>query len=39
MSDRGKTISDYLLPEFISEYGEGDYGFEDTEVMIKNGLC
>lgn len=36
VADREKTISEYLLPEFIIEYGEGDYGFEDTEVMIKN---
>lgn len=35
MADRKKTIGDYMLPEFITEYGEGDYGFEDTEVMIK----
>ncbi len=33
--ERQKTINDYLIPEYISEYGDGDYGFEDTEVLIK----
>lgn len=35
IEDREKIVADYLLPEYLAVYGDGDYGFEDTEVLIK----
>lgn len=29
------TINEFLLPEFLDEYGDGDHGFEETEVLVK----
>jgi diamine N-acetyltransferase len=28
------VISEYLLPKYLEEYSEGDYGFENTTVLI-----
>lgn len=33
--DKENTINEYLLKEYIDEYGTGDYGFENTAVLIK----
>ena len=35
---RENIINDFLLPKYLDEYGDGDYGFEETEVLIKNEL-
>ncbi|WP_070000987.1 GNAT family N-acetyltransferase [Cellulosilyticum sp. I15G10I2] len=37
-NEKEKTINEFLLPEFLNEYGDGDYGFEDTAVLIKTNL-
>jgi diamine N-acetyltransferase len=34
-NEKEKMINEFLLPEFLSEYGDGDYGFEDTAILIK----
>ncbi len=34
--DKEKTINDFLVHEYLGEYGDGDYGFEETEVLIKS---
>jgi RimJ/RimL family protein N-acetyltransferase len=34
-NNKAQKIKEYLLPEFIVEYGEGDYGFKKTAVLIK----
>lgn len=35
VNDKKAVISEYLLPEYLEEYAEGDYGFENTTVMIR----
>lgn len=32
-NDKEKTVKEFLLTEYLNEYGSGDYGFEDTEVL------
>lgn len=36
--DKKNTVKDFLLPEYFDVYGEGDYGFEETEVLTKGDL-
>lgn len=33
--DKAQTVKDYLSEEYLEEYGEGDYGFQNTAVLIK----
>ncbi len=35
VDDKKSVISEYLLPEYLEEYGDGDYGFENTVVMVR----
>ena len=35
VTDKEKTIREYLLEEYLELYGNGDYGFEKTAVLIK----
>jgi len=35
VDDKMGTIKAYLLPEFLHIYGDGDYGFQDTAVLIR----
>lgn len=32
-NEKERVINEFLLPEFLNEYGNGDYGFENTEVL------
>jgi len=34
-ADKKKAVSEYLLEEYINLYGNGDYGFKGTAVLIK----
>jgi len=34
VQDKIATIKDYLLPEFLDVYGDGDYGFQNTAVLV-----
>lgn len=34
-SQKKSIVGDFLLPEFLSVYGDGDYGFEETEVLTR----
>ncbi|MDC7123934.1 MAG: GNAT family N-acetyltransferase [Spirochaetales bacterium] len=36
--DKEKTIKEYLENEYVDDYGEGDYGFENTAVLIMGEL-
>ncbi|MBN1776385.1 MAG: hypothetical protein JW817_07975 [Clostridiales bacterium] len=33
--DKAQTVKDYLSEEYLEEYGEGNYGFQNTAVLIK----
>lgn len=35
VNNKKVVISEYLLPEYLEEYADGDYGFENTSVMIR----
>lgn len=35
VNDKKAVINEYLLPEYLKEYADGDYGFENTTVMIR----
>jgi len=34
VKDKKATLRAYLLPEFLDDYGDGDYGFEHTAVLV-----
>lgn len=34
-NNKKTVIDEYLLPEYLEEYADGDYGFENTAVMIR----
>jgi len=34
VSDKKKTIEAYLKRPYLDKYGDGDYGFDDTAVLI-----
>lgn len=34
VQDKIATIKAYLLPEFFDVYGDGDYGFQNTAVLV-----
>jgi hypothetical protein len=33
--DKEQTVKDYLLDKYFAEYGNGDYGFDNTAVIVK----
>lgn len=33
--NKKETIEKYLLPEYLDQHGNGDYGFENTAVLIR----
>lgn len=35
VEDKMETVRDYLLEEYLEEYGSGDYGYENTAVLVK----
>ncbi len=35
VNDKKAVISEYLLQEYMEEYADGDYGFENTTMMIR----
>jgi diamine N-acetyltransferase len=34
VKNKEQTIKEYLLDKYIVEYGDGDYGFEDTAILV-----
>ena len=34
VKDKKESIAKYLKPEFLDKYGDGDYGLEDTAVLV-----
>lgn len=34
VADKAVAVEEYLMPEYLGAYGAGDYGFEQTAVMI-----
>ena len=30
-----KVMSDFLLDEYVSLYGDGDYGIDETALLVK----
>ena len=37
-NQKEKIVNEYLLPEFTEEYGAGDYGYEETAILIRTDL-
>ncbi|MBI2417777.1 MAG: GNAT family N-acetyltransferase [Ignavibacteriales bacterium] len=38
VADKQKTVTEFLLPEYMHVYGDGDYGMEKTAVLVRDGL-
>jgi diamine N-acetyltransferase len=34
VEDKTATIANYLSPQYVDQYGFGDYGFENTAVLV-----
>lgn len=39
VQDKIETLKAYLLPEFLDIYGDGDYGFQNTAVLVMENCC